>query len=119
MNRELPFDSSADDPRVEVLKALAHPVRIRILEALEGRELCACKIAELFNCDRTTVSKHLSLMRGAGILYCRKEGLNVYYGIQMHCLTQLLSCLGRLCSPGESGGGSCSNDMVCACNVSQ
>ncbi|MCX7828766.1 MAG: metalloregulator ArsR/SmtB family transcription factor [Thermanaerothrix sp.] len=90
-----------DDPRVAVLKAMAHPVRLRIIEALGEKEMCACKISDLFPFDRTTISKHLSLMREAGILYCRKEGLNVYYGLRMTCLLSLLACVGRLSSTAE------------------
>ncbi|EHM10803.1 putative transcriptional regulator [Thermanaerovibrio velox DSM 12556] len=101
------------DPRVEVLKALAHPVRLRILEALGSREMCVCQISDLFPFDRTTISKHLSLMKEAGILYCRKEGLNVYYGLRMTCLVSLVSCIGRLSS--VPNGGNIEGCRSCSC----
>ncbi len=79
--------------KVEVFKALAHPVRLEIVEKLMEGERCVCEIAEWFSFDRTTISKHLSILRNAGVIADRKEGLNVYYSLQMCCLKNLLSCL--------------------------
>ena len=81
-----------------ILKGLAHPVRLRIVEALSKKDMCVCEIAELFNFDRTTISKHLALMKSFGILEDRKEGLNVYYSLRMRCLIPLLACIERVAS---------------------
>lgn len=89
--------------KAEILKGLAHPVRIAIAEMLEDQELCACEIAEHFSCDRTTTSKHLAVMRQLGILEDRREGQNVYYRLKMVCLVQALHCIDRQ-EAGSSGG---------------
>lgn len=84
--------------KVGILKGIAHPVRLRIVEALSKKDMCVCEIAEMFNFDRTTISKHLALMKGFGILEDRKEGLNVYYSLRMRCLIPLLACIERVAS---------------------
>ncbi len=83
------------------IEGLAHPVRLRIVEALSKKDMCVCEIAELFNFDRTTISKHLALMKSIGILGDRKEGLNVYYSLRMRCLASLLVCVERVVSGDE------------------
>jgi ArsR family transcriptional regulator len=86
-----------------ILKGLAHPVRLRIVEALSKKDMCVCEIVEMFDYDRTTISKHLALMKYIGILGDRKEGLNVYYSLRMPCLASLLACVERVVSGDEPG----------------
>ncbi|MFP4027537.1 MAG: ArsR/SmtB family transcription factor [Candidatus Brocadiia bacterium] len=64
---------------VQMAKALAHRSRIRALYALEGRELCVCQIVELLQLAPSTVSKHMSILRKAGLVTSRKQGRWVYY----------------------------------------
>jgi ArsR family transcriptional regulator len=66
---------------VDGLKALAHPVRLRILALLRGGELCVCQITEVLGLAPSTISEHLSLLRRAGIIMERKEGKWVFYGL--------------------------------------
>ncbi|SKB09078.1 ArsR family transcriptional regulator [Prosthecobacter debontii] len=94
---------SLPDPterRVTVMKALAHPSRMRIAEALMKGEMCVCDLQALVGADISTVSKHLSLMRAAGVLTCEKRGLNIYYRLACTCLGAFLRCLDEL-TPGE------------------
>ena len=72
--------------RVAVIKALAHPSRLAIAEALQGGEQCVCDLRELVGSDLSTVSKHLSLMREAGLVEMEKRGVNVYYRLRCPCL---------------------------------
>lgn len=86
--------------RVTVMKALAHPSRMRIAQALMKGEMCVCDLQALVGADISTVSKHLSLMRAAGVLTCEKRGLNIYYRLACSCLGTFLRCLDEL-TPGE------------------
>lgn len=61
------------------IKALADESRVRILWAVQGRELCVCQLVELLGLARSTVSKHLSILDQARLVECRKEGRWVYY----------------------------------------
>ncbi|NLD05434.1 MAG: winged helix-turn-helix transcriptional regulator [Synergistaceae bacterium] len=84
------------EQKVAILKGLAHPVRLSIVETLAGSEMCVCDIAEMFHFDRTTISKHLTLMKNLGILEDRREGLNVYYSLRIRCLPSMLSCVEKV-----------------------
>ena len=87
---------TVQDRKVAILKGLAHPVRLSIVEALADGEMCVCKIGEMFQFDRTTISKHLALMKNLGILTDRKVGLKVYYNLKIQCLPSMLFCVEKI-----------------------
>ena len=62
-----------------IAKALADPSRVRLLLALEGRELCVCQLIALLSLAPSTVSKHLSILHQAGLIAARKSGKWIYY----------------------------------------
>ncbi len=93
------------DRRAEILKALAHPVRLALVETLSDKRLCVNDLAGLFPVDRTTISKHLAVLKEAGVLEDRREGRENYYHLRVHCLEEFIACLGRM-SCGESCSGS-------------
>ena len=83
--------------RAGVLKALAHPIRLAVVEFLKDGEQCVCDIARLDTCDRTNISKHLSILTNAGIIEGRKAGLRVLYSLKcprildfMHCIEDVI-----------------------------
>ncbi len=79
--------------QAEVLKALAHPIRMAILHFLADGEKCVCDIVTHVGTSQSNVSKHLSIMKGAGILSDRKEGLSVYYELRMPCALKFFGCV--------------------------
>jgi ArsR family transcriptional regulator, arsenate/arsenite/antimonite-responsive transcriptional repressor len=64
---------------VRTTKALSDENRIRIIGALQGRELCVCQLIELLGLAPSTVSKHLSILRNARLIDSRKQGRWMYY----------------------------------------
>ena len=66
---------------VNVFKALSDPNRIRILKMLVGREQCMCEVREVLNLSNSTVSKHLTILRDAGLLLDSKDGKWVNFRI--------------------------------------
>ena len=68
-------------PLVELLKALAHPVRLRILALLRDGELCVCQVAEILRLAHSTVSEHLTDLRRAGLVQERKVGRWVHVAL--------------------------------------
>jgi ArsR family transcriptional regulator, arsenate/arsenite/antimonite-responsive transcriptional repressor len=64
---------------VAAAKALSEPNRIRILSALEGRELCVCQIAELLDVTQSTLSCHLRVLKTAGLVEARRQGRWMHY----------------------------------------
>ena len=65
----------------DVLKAMADPTRLKILHNLQNRERCVSDILETVGGSQANVSKHLSVLKRAGLVDCRRQGLNVYYRI--------------------------------------
>jgi DNA-binding transcriptional ArsR family regulator len=79
--------------QAEIVKALAHPVRLAVVDFLKDGEQCVCHIAEHVGSQQSNLSKHLAIMAGAGVLTQRKEGLNVYYKLRCPCVHEFVSCV--------------------------
>jgi DNA-binding transcriptional ArsR family regulator len=92
----MPAKREASKKRAAVIKALAHPSRLLIAEALMDGEMCVCDLKDLVDADMSTVSKHLGLMRDAGVLVSDKRGLNIYYRLACDCFGQFLGCLDQI-----------------------
>ncbi len=87
------MDQEAYKQRAAVLKAMAHPSRLAIIEALAEGERCVCDLQQLVGSDMSTVSKHLALMKHAGLVRDRKQGLKVYYSLEIECVHGFLACI--------------------------
>jgi ArsR family transcriptional regulator len=81
------------EARVRVLKAMAHPTRLYIVEELAKRERCVHELTDMIGADMSTVSKHLSILKSVGLVRIEKRGVEVYYRLRMPCLTQFLDCV--------------------------
>lgn len=79
--------------RARVIKALAHPSRLLIVDELSRGERCVCELTELVGHDISTVSKHLSLLRQSGIVVDEKRGLQVYYRLKTPCVLNFFACI--------------------------
>lgn len=79
--------------RSEIMKALAHPTRLFIVDFLADGEKCVCEIVEQVGVDISTISKHLSVMKNAGLIEADKRGLNVFYKLICPCLNNMFTCL--------------------------
>ena len=87
-NKQLLFERQA-----EIAKAMAHPLRIAIINFLKDGEQCVCDIAEHVGSERSNVSRHLSVMTSAGLLEYRKDGLKVIYKLKCTCIVDFFSCV--------------------------
>jgi DNA-binding transcriptional ArsR family regulator len=76
--------------KAEFFKALAHPVRIKILEKLRDSEKSVTELQTLLGIDQSGVSQQLSVLRAKGLLVARKNGTSVYYSVKDPLLFQLL-----------------------------
>ena len=81
------------DARARVLKAMAHPSRLFILEELEKGERCVCDLTEQIGVDVSTVSKHLSVLKQAGIVRDDKRGNQVFYRLCVPCILNFFGCV--------------------------
>ena len=81
------------ETRASILKALAHPIRLFMIEQLAERSYCVSELTGLVGLDVSTVSKHLSILKGAGLVNVEKKGKQVYYGLRMRCALNFLECV--------------------------
>lgn len=79
--------------RARIIKAMAHPARLMIIEELSRNERCVHELATMVGSDISTVSKHLSVLRNAGIVRNEKRGANVYCILRTPCLLDFMSCI--------------------------
>ncbi|MDD5092151.1 MAG: metalloregulator ArsR/SmtB family transcription factor [Candidatus Wallbacteria bacterium] len=79
--------------RARVLKALAHPTRLFLVEKLNEGECCVCKLVEHINADFSTVSRHLAVLKNAGILEDEKRGQLVFYRLRCPCVLKFIKCI--------------------------
>jgi len=79
--------------RAKILKALAHPSRIFIVEKLYKKSYCVCELSKMIGIDASTTSKHLSILKNAGIVDYKKQGTTVYYSLFCECIMQFIGCI--------------------------
>ncbi len=82
--------------QAEMLKALAHPTRLQILEILKDGELCVCKIVPELQMEQSNVSRHLNILKKEGLVTSRKEGLKVFYRLNDPKINDLLEASSEL-----------------------
>jgi DNA-binding transcriptional ArsR family regulator len=81
------------DARAQVFKALAHPSRLLIVDELLKAEKCVCDLTSLVGSDMSTVSKHLSVLKAAGVVQDERRGAQIWYRLRMKCVTKFFSCV--------------------------
>jgi len=86
-NKQLLYEKQA-----EIAGAIAHPLRVAILDFLKDGDQCVCDIAGYIGSERSNVSRHLAVMVNSGLLEYRKEGLKVIYSLKCKCITDFFIC---------------------------
>jgi len=71
------MDERVIEMKAEVLKALAQPTRLKILECLRNGEKCICEIVPALNGEQSNISRHISLMQKSHLVVTRKDGVRV------------------------------------------
>ena len=81
------------EAKAQVLKALGHPTRLWVAEQLALGEKCVCELVEPLELDFSTVSKHLSVLKQAGIVELDKRGKQVFYTLKVPCILNFMGCV--------------------------
>ncbi len=81
-----------------VIKCLGHPLRLRLLGALEGGPRTVSALQEETGASQAAVSRQLGILRGRDVVDCRREGVNVHYWIIDPRVPRILDCI-RSCGP--------------------
>ena len=79
--------------RASIIKAMAHPTRLFIVDELSRDERCVCELTEMVGDDISTVSKHLAVLKNAGIVADEKRGTQVFYSLRVPCVLNFFSCV--------------------------
>jgi DNA-binding transcriptional ArsR family regulator len=78
--------------RARVIKALAHPSRLLIVDKLAEHEHSVGDLTALIGSDMSTVSKHLSVLKNAGVVQDEKRGASIYYSLRISCIVNFFKC---------------------------
>jgi len=78
--------------RADILKALAHPIRVLLVDALSKQDRCVNQLNALADVDQSTISRHLAQLKKAGILSERKQGAKVIHHLACPCMLQAFDC---------------------------
>lgn len=102
---------STFERRAKIVKALAHPTRLFIVDHLARHKSCVQELTKMVGVDISTISKHLAILKKAGILEDEKKGLQVCYRLRMPCIKDFLACMDHMSTAGNSckGKPQCSN----------
>ena len=79
--------------KAQIIKAMGHPSRLMMIDALAEGEKCVADLQQIVGSDMSTVSRHLSVLRNAGIVDDRKEGLQVFYSLRVPCIMNFFGCV--------------------------
>lgn len=82
--------------KAEVLKAMAQPTRLKILECLRGGEKCICEIAPAIHAEQANVSRHISLMLKSGLVTTRKQGVRVTVKVSDPRVFEIMDTIGSI-----------------------
>lgn len=82
------------ESRARIIKAMAHPTRLFIVDELaRSGERCVCELTEMVGADMSTVSRHLAVLKGVGIVEDDKRGSQVYYRLRVQCVMNFFECV--------------------------
>ena len=93
MKLKLAYPVERYEARARIAKALGHASRLMMLDALADREMCVCELTELVGADQSTVSKHLGVLKQAGLVADRREGTMIFYRLKVACLRGFWQCI--------------------------
>jgi DNA-binding transcriptional ArsR family regulator len=82
------------EARARIIKAMAHPTRLFIVDELaRGGPRCACELTDMVGVDMSTVSRHLAILKNAGIIEDEKRGAQVHYSLRVRCVLSFFECV--------------------------
>ena len=79
--------------RAKIIKAMAHPTRLFIVDQLSHKQQCVCELTKMVGADTSTVSRHLSILYEAGIVDSEKRGQQVWYSLKVPCVLNFFKCV--------------------------
>ncbi len=87
--------------QAQIIKALAHPTRLFIVDELSRGERCVCELTDMIGVEMPTVSRHLSQLKRAGIVQDDKRGSQVFYRLRVPCVLNFFKCVQAVQNNGK------------------
>ena len=87
------FNRKDNERNAEFFKALGHPTRLWIVEQLTTGEHCVCEFVEAVGDKFPTISRHLAVLKDAGVVVDERRGKSIYYRLSCRCVATMLECL--------------------------
>jgi ArsR family transcriptional regulator len=82
------------EARAKIIKAMAHPTRLFLVDELaRNGQRCVCELTEMVGADMSTVSRHLAILKNAGIVQDERRGAQVYYRLRVKCVLNFFDCV--------------------------
>ena len=81
------------EARAKIMKAMAHPTRLFIIDELSRNARCVCDLTDMIGADISTVSKHLSVLKNAGLVEDERKGTQIFYRLKTPCILNFFGCL--------------------------
>jgi len=81
------------EARAKIIKAMAHPSRLFIIEELSKSKRCVNELTEMIGADTSTVSKHLSVLKNAGLVQDEKRANSIFYSLRCPCIMDFMGCV--------------------------
>ena len=88
-----------------IIRALAHPTRLLILEELGCGERNVTQLTGMVGVEMATVSRHLSLLKNAGLIESDKRGAQVFYYVRAKCVLKVFDCIKAIEAEKQESGG--------------
>ncbi|MCD4847217.1 MAG: metalloregulator ArsR/SmtB family transcription factor [Candidatus Aegiribacteria sp.] len=111
----MPTDKDRFEKRAEIIKAMANAARLMIVEELSRNEKTVSALTELVNLDISTVSRHLLILRHAGIVACERNGNQILYRLRTPCVLNFFDCVEKVMNGDEECTDSCSSHTCEEC----
>lgn len=82
------------EARAKIIKAMAHPTRLFIVDELSKHgEKCVCELTDMVGVDMSTISRHLAVLKGAGLVQDERRGSQIYYHLAVKCILSFFDCV--------------------------
>ena len=99
----------------ELLKAISHPARLAILDILRDGEQCVCHMEAMLDLRQAYISQQLTILKDAGLVEARRDGLNLYYCVVKPGIFNLLDTLSIVTGVAAQPPGHTHAEIACPC----
>lgn len=95
MGKKLKLDIEKLEAAASKLRAIAHPMRIAVIDLLHERELSVTEIYERLSIEQASASHHLNILKSKGVLASKRRGKKIFYSLKNQTLTEIIDCINR------------------------